>query len=190
MFFHLEIPLLAPSCPNVDPRWVSVPATKTQQASYVQSIVHQQSRWNNTSKELKKYDNFLKFWRDQYDKLERSWKTEYLNTSQDLSPALAQPCLPSPHCSPLRHAAGRTWNSKVTRDATDATGATGGAGWAQHFSVTQPRPSMRHSLGNQEGTQFWKGSSGLDVYKLRLGLGAKDTRTYKYIVWYIQLDSK
>ena len=159
-FFHLEVPQLAPSCPSVDPRSVSVPATKTQQA-YVH-IVHQQSR----SEQIWQLSEILKrsIWKTMKN-LKRSWKTEILSKISAQPPA--QPCLPSPHCSPLRHAAGRTWNSKVntacnrnadaTRERTMRTACR-----AQHFSVTQPRPSMRHSLGNQS-TQFW--GSGLDVFQ-------------------------
>lgn len=85
MFFHLEVPQLAPSCPSVDPRSVSVPATKTQQA--VQSIVHQQSR----SEQIWQLSEILKrsIWKTMKN-LKRSWKTEYFPRSQpNRRPSLA-----------------------------------------------------------------------------------------------------
>lgn len=84
-FFHLEVPQLAPSCPSVDPRSVSVPATKTQQA--VQSIVHQQSR----SEQIWQLSEILKrsIWKTMKN-LKRSWKTEYFPRSQpNRRPSLA-----------------------------------------------------------------------------------------------------
>lgn len=68
--------------------------------------------------------NMTTFWNPEeinmknYEKLEKILKDRILSKISAQPPA--QPCLPSPHCSPLRHAAGRTWNSKVTRNA-DAT---------------------------------------------------------------------
>lgn len=159
--FHLEVPQLAPSCPSVDPRSVSVPATKTQQA-YVQSIVHQQSR----SEQIWQLSEILKrsIWKTMKN-LKRSWKTEYFPRSQpNRQPSLACRALivhlwDMPPGGPeiprsTQHATGTKKSNKRAHSMHSITA------WAQHFSVTQPRPSMRHSLDNQS-TQFW--GSGLDV---------------------------
>lgn len=157
-FFHLEVPQLAPSCPSVDPRSVSVPATKTQQA-YVH-IVHQQSR----SEQIWQLSEILKrsIWKTMKN-LKRSWKTEILSKISAQPPA--QPCLPSPHCSPLRHAAGRTWNSKVnTACNRNADGLQESAQHWQHAELsTSQWPNHDHPWDTAWATkaQFW--GSGLDV---------------------------
>ena len=140
MFFHLEVPQLAPSCPSVDPRSVSVPATKTQQA-YVQSIVHQQSR----SEQIWQLSEILKrsIWKTMKNLVQKILKDRipWIPSKISAQPP-AQPCLPSPHCSPLRHAAGRTWNSKVTRNEKKQQMQQVSAQHAEHAELTELNTSQ------------------------------------------------
>lgn len=115
--------------------------------------------WNPEEINMKNYEKLWKTWKD----LERP------NTFQDLSPTagpalLAEPSLFTSETCRREDLKFQGQHSMQQERRCNKRAHSMTACRARHFSVTQPRPSMRHSLGNQstfKSTQFW--GSGLDV---------------------------